>query len=187
MKVLTDAQIRSWFKRIDRSPQNNEDYLDLGPSGFCFSHGEARSIHLDYPQTLERLPFFARYLATLGNDDSSFRGALLWITEWGRWNSLDEGIGYRLVESLNKASGQPSSFEVGQGHVFRADELEESLGMLLQPMIFGWDAYYLPDWAYGFDEFFTYVSHDSYVNIVTRIVLRSSIPAASRSRLLSEA
>ena len=23
------------------------------------------------------------------------------------------------------------------------------LGMLLQPMIFGWDAYYLPDWAYG--------------------------------------
>jgi hypothetical protein len=98
----------------------------------------------------------------------TFRGALTWITEWGVWNALDEGIGYRLVESLNRASGQPSSFEIGQGHAFRADELEESVGMLLQPMIFGWDAYYLPDWAYGFNDFFLYVSHDSYVNIVTR-------------------
>lgn len=92
----------------------------------------------------------------------------MWITGWGAWNALDEGIGYRLIECLNRASGQPMSFEISQVHAFRADELEESIGMLLQPMMFGWDTYYLPQWAYGLDEFFLHVSHDSYVNVVTR-------------------
>ena len=40
--------------------------------------------------------------------------------------------------------------------------------MLLQPMIFGWDAIYLPRWSYGTDQFFLHVSHDSFVSIVTR-------------------
>jgi len=25
--------------------------------------------------------------------------------------------------------------------------------MLMQPMVFGWDAYYLPQWSFGFEEF----------------------------------
>lgn len=35
-------------------------------------------------------------------------------------------------------------------------------------MTFGWDAFYVPRWSYGYDEFFLYVSHDSFVSIVTR-------------------
>ena len=35
-------------------------------------------------------------------------------------------------------------------------------------MIFGWDAYYIPRWSYGTDEFFLHISHDSFVSIVTR-------------------
>ena len=56
-------------------------------------------------------------------------------------------------------------------------------------MIFGWDTYYLPRWQYGLDEFFLRISHDSYVNVVTRTkqTLRPSIPAASGTGLLSEA
>ena len=40
--------------------------------------------------------------------------------------------------------------------------------MLVQPMVFGWDAYYLPHWTYGTHQFFIYISHDSFVSIVTR-------------------
>ena len=46
--------------------------------------------------------------------------------------------------------------------------LINAIGMLLQPMIFGWDATYLPRWCYGPDEFFLHVSHDSFLSIVTR-------------------
>ena len=32
--------------------------------------------------------------------------------EWGVWNSRDEAIGYRIVESMHRAAGQPKAFEV---------------------------------------------------------------------------
>jgi hypothetical protein len=57
---------------------------------------------------------------------------------------------------------------VAPGHQFRADELRDAIGMLLQPMIFAWDSYYLPTWSYGTGEFFLHVSHDSFVSVVTR-------------------
>jgi hypothetical protein len=69
---------------------------------------------------------------------------------------------------MNIAAGQPKAFEATPGHSFRADELPNAIGMLLQPMIFGWDATYLPRWSYGPDEFFLHVSHDSFLSIVTR-------------------
>ena len=133
-----------------------------------FAHPEASCIDIEYPPKLERLPFFAGYLATLGYEAKDFQGALLWFTEWGVWNSLDEGIGYRIIETMHSAAGQPRSFETGPGHTFRADELQEAIGMLLQPMVFGWDAMFVPWWAYGYNEFFLHVSHDSFVSAVTR-------------------
>jgi hypothetical protein len=69
---------------------------------------------------------------------------------------------------MNAAAGQPKSFEAAPGHRYRADELPDTIGMLLQPMIFAWDSYYLPIWSFGTDEFFLYISHDSFVSVVTR-------------------
>jgi hypothetical protein len=133
VKVLTKAQVTEWLNWFKTSPQKCDERLSFDEIGPFFTHSEASCIDLAYPAKLERLPFFARYLATLGYESWHFRGALLWITEWGVWNDLDEGVGYRVVESMNRAVGQPSSFEVGLGHSFRADELVETVGMLIQP------------------------------------------------------
>ncbi len=133
-----------------------------------FSSPEAACIDLEYPAKLERIPFFARCLATIGYEVQDFAGALIWFSEWGVWNAQDEASGYRIVEAFHAAAGQPCSFEAGLGHSFRADELCETTAMLLQPIVFGWDAFFIPAWNYGSDEFFVYVSHDSYATIVTR-------------------
>ena len=69
---------------------------------------------------------------------------------------------------MNIAAGQPLSFEMARGHQFRADELTDAVGTLMQPMIFGWDSFYLPQWSYGTGEFFLFISHDSFVCLVTR-------------------
>jgi hypothetical protein len=111
---------------------------------------------------------FARYLATIGYEPGHFSGALLWFTEHGVWNYADEGIGYRIVEQMNSAGGQPCSFENSPWHHFRGDELNEAVAMFLQSMIFGWDAYYLPQWSWGTGEFFVHVSHESHLLIVTK-------------------
>lgn len=136
--------------------------------GFFFSYPEASFITLHYPPKLERLPWFARFVATLGYDEVDFQGALLWITAYGVWNEREEGIGYRVMENLSRAAGQATSFEAAPAYQFRADELVEAIGMMMQPMIFGWDAYFVPQYSYGVEECFLKISHDSYVRVETR-------------------
>jgi hypothetical protein len=165
LETLGLTEVHEWFEKI---PKGNPEYVHCDARGLFFTHPEASCIDLEYPPKLERLSFFARLLSTIGYGDEYFQGALLWLREWGVWNLSDEGIGYRIIEGMNRAAGQLSSFEVAPGHVFRADELPDAIGMLIQPMIFGWDAYYYPLWSYGTGELFLFVSHDSFVTIVTR-------------------
>lgn len=166
MRVLTAAEVDKSFRFYEKLGDEYVHYDD-GREPF-FTHSEAACIDVEYPPKLERLPFFARYLSTIGYDDWDFEGALIYFKEWGVWNLSDEGVGYRIVERMHAAAGQSVSFEVAPGHEFRADELTDAVGMLMQPMIFGWDAFYLPRWSYGTGQFFLHVSHDSFVNIVTR-------------------
>lgn len=167
MKVLTSGEIAEWFEIFKTLGELN-DYVQCDDRGLFYSHPEATCIDLEYPQKLEQLSFFGHYVATIGYEEKDFQGALIWFTEWGVWNEFDEGVGYRIIERMNIAAGQPKSFEVAPGHRFRADELPDAIGMLLQPMIFGWDCYYFPRWSYGTGEFFLHVSHDSFVTVVTR-------------------
>lgn len=162
--VLSDPEVRDWFARV---PSRGSEHIQCDKDGLFFVHPEANCIDVEYPPKIERLPFFARYLATLGYEDWDFRGAVLWVANWGIWNPQDEGLGYRIIEGMNRSAGQQQSFEASPGHKFRADELIEATGMLLQPMIFSWDAFYVPMWSYGSYQFFLHVSHDSFVAIVT--------------------
>jgi len=164
VKVLTKTEFEQHFAAI---PSGSE-YVRCEGRELFFEHPEANCINIEYPAKLERLPFFARYLATVGYETVDFRGALIWFTTWSVWNELDEAPGYRIVEAISIAAGQPISFEAGSGYWFRADELEQAVGMLLQPMVFGWDAWYYPNWSYGTGQFFLHVSHDSFVSLVTR-------------------
>ena len=165
MRVLGREEVRQWFSGF---PGSSADYVQCDESELFFTHPEAKCIDLEYPAKLERLSFFARFLATVGYDPKDFEGAMIWFTAWNIWTSEDEAPGYRIVEAMNRSGGQPASFEAAPGHLFRADELPDAIAMILQPMIFGWDAYYLPRWAFGTDEFFLHISHDSFVSVVTR-------------------
>ena len=165
MIVLSQSDARKQFNH-QSMPANEQVLVDeFGP---FYAHPEADCIFVSFEEKIERFSFMARCLAAVNRDAVDFRGAISWVQEYGVWDELDEAVGIRLVEKLNIAAGQPMAFEKGNSHSFRADEFFESVGMLLQPIIFGWDAVYLPTWAYGRDDFFTFVSHDSYAVVVTR-------------------
>jgi hypothetical protein len=164
LKVLTKPEVEEWLAGFP----GGTDRVHCDERGVFFTDPEASCIDIEYPPKLERLPFLARYLATISYESQDFNGALIWFTEWDVWNRLEEGVGYRIIEAMHRGAGQPKAFESAPGHLFRADELTEATGMLLQPMIFGWDAIYLPNWTYGTEQFFLHVSHDSFVSVVTR-------------------
>jgi hypothetical protein len=165
MRVLSEAEIHSSFASFG---QFGKDRIQCDEHGPYFEYSEADCILLDYPSKLEQFPFFVRLLARLGYEDADFEAARLWFTQSGVWNSREEAIGYQIIESINCAAGQPTSFEAGPGHLFRADEFTAAVAMLMQPMLFGWDAFYLPVWSFGVEEYFLHVSHDSVVCVVTR-------------------
>lgn len=168
MQVLTAEEVVKWFQEFENW-EPDSDYVHADKDGLFYTHPEASCIDLEYPAKLEQFPFFSHCVATMGYEDQHFDGALIWFYNWGVWNLSNEGIGYRIVENMNAGAGQPKSFEVAPGHRFRADELSDAIGMLMQPMIFAWESYYLPIWSYGgSSDFFLNISHHSIVSIVTR-------------------
>lgn len=171
MQVLSAEEVAKWFQGF-QNLEPDSDYVHADEDGLFYTHPEATCIDLEYPAKLEKLPFFARRVATIGYEEQHFDGAMIWLYNWGVWNLFEEGIGYRIVERINAGVGQPKSFEVAPGHRFRADELSDAIGMLMQPMIFAWDSYYLPIWSYGgSSDFFLHISHHSIVSVVTRTKL----------------
>jgi hypothetical protein len=165
LKVLSKFEVENFLEAHAKIGHDRIQHEGLRP---FFTGPEVGEIVLEYPPKLERLSYFARVIPTIGYEPAHFSGALLWFTTWGVWNESDEGVFYRIVEGLRAGAGQSASFEAFPGQLYRADEFTESIGMLLLPMIIGWDAYYFPTWSWGVPEFFLQVSHDSYVVIVTR-------------------
>ena len=109
MHVLSAGEVADWLQGFENLGVAS-DYAHADKNGLFFTHPEAACIDLEYPLKLERLPYFARYLATIGYEEQDFQGALLWSVNWGVWNSREESIGYRIVEQMNAGAGQPKSF-----------------------------------------------------------------------------
>ncbi len=162
MKVLTAEMIA---KSFEGSAKLDDNYVKYDDRHLHFTHPEAAQFTIRFPKKVEQLPYFVRSLALLGYEQIHFRGAKIWFTDAGIWDEFLEGIGYQILESMNTAAGQPMSFWEARGYDFRADELVKTLGVLIQPMIFGWDAYYLPS---GCSEYFLKISHHSCVDVHTK-------------------
>ena len=105
MQTLSKSDVLNLFAGF---PSPRTDYVQCDGNGLFFAHPEANCIDLEYPPKLERLPFLARLLATVGYDPKDFEGALLWLTTWGVWNSTEEAAGYQIIEALNRGGGSTS-------------------------------------------------------------------------------
>jgi hypothetical protein len=112
-----------------------------------------------------QLIYLARLVAHLGYEEIHFRGAYLWITTWGIWNTQEEAIGFKILEQFRRRYGENRSLAAAPGNYFRDDEFTESVCCLLQPMVAGWDAYYVPRWAFGYLDYLVSVNHDGFINI----------------------
>lgn len=162
MMVLTAEMIA---KSFEGSAKLGDDYVKYDDDRLHYTHPEAAQFTIRFPKRVEQLPYYVHHLGLLGYEQQYFMGAKIWFTDTGIWNEFQEGIGYQILESVNTAAGQPMSFCKAVGYDFRADELVKALGVLMQPMIFGWDAYYLPR---VYDDYFLQISHHACVDVHTK-------------------
>jgi hypothetical protein len=161
MIVVTDKEMR------DSLAQHEE--LQCEGDHLRFDHPEARAICVDlHVQEPHQLVHLARLVAHLRYDEIDFHSASLWITQSGVWNNLDEAVAFTALERFRQRFGENRSLDAAPGHLFRHDEFVESVACLPQPMLIGWDPYYVPRWAWGRLDYFIFVSHDCFLHIETR-------------------
>jgi len=160
MQVVTDDEMREFL--------NRDDDLRCDGRQLSFHHPEAKTIIVDLRVSEpHQLVYLARLAAHLHYDEARFRGASLWITQWGVWNPLVEAVAFRAIERFRQGYGDNRSLTTATGHSFRDYEFVESVACLVQPMLVGWDAYYVPQWGGGLN-YFLFVSHDGFLDIETR-------------------
>lgn len=160
MTGATTVEIRSFLQSMG---------LQCAAREVSFPDSSHNAIRVDFRiQEPHQLLYLARLLAHLTYDEVHFRGATLWVTAFEIWNPLEEAITLKLFEQCRRSYGEIRSLESAPGTYFRHDEFVESVCCLLQPMLIGWDAYYIPTWAYGGLDYFVAVSHDGFASVETR-------------------
>ena len=88
---------------------------------------------------------------------------LLWITEWGIWQSSEN---LHLYYKIRQAYGDHRLLNEAPGHLFLAHETEDLASFLQIAMLNGWGGYVLTVAGYV-DAFF---SHDEYIDFFAKEV-----------------
>lgn len=102
--------------------------------------------------------------ALIGGDTTfPFRGALLWIRQWGVWSESVERVGFRIMQAIRSLHGDETRFEIAPGYLFES-ELVDLHVCLVQPMLIGWDAFLVPHSG----EYLIATSHDETTCILSR-------------------
>lgn len=98
-------------------------------------------------------------LADSNNEpDGTFQGGLLWFREWAIWSAAIDEIGVYIVEALRGNGGDLDAYPAQE---FGATDLRRALAALLQPLLFQWDAYFVPTSG----QHFIFISHESTIQI----------------------
>jgi hypothetical protein len=109
---------------------------------------------LSYPREPHRIYQLAYWVASC----LTYRmPALLWITEWGIWESSEN---WHLYYTLRRSHGDRLLLHEAPGHLFLQHEVEDLASFLQVSMLNGWGGYLLTEANYV-NAFF---SHDEFVD-----------------------
>lgn len=126
---------------------------------------EADCFSVDVPERGSSLPFLSRTLALLEvEEESQFAGGFLWFDLWDIGSPQLDKIGWTIVERMRLSYGEFRPIEAAPAHRFRSDESTQLQGLLLQPLIFQWDA----NLVYSKRDRFVHVSHDGFILVASK-------------------
>jgi hypothetical protein len=155
MKLFTAEEVRAWCGAHDLEINSNR-FLNYGTENlYCFS--------ISLEEKASRVIALADYLVPTW-PDIPFAGALLWIRERGMWGDFSENTGAMMLRQMRMANGATKPLEGFPGQLFAADELAEFHSYFLLPLLFGWDAFVIPEGK----DYFLFVSHDGIVEVVSQ-------------------
>lgn len=156
MRALLLDEIGEFFQSPPlRFRCNKEGYL------MCAQH-EGDGISIAIPSEASKVAVLANNLLEL-EAENGYYGALIWLTNWDVGTPAIEQCGLKMLEQMRRGYGLVASIENAPGHLFRSDELVDTLAFLMLPMLFGWDAFYVPHGS----NYFVYIRQNGFLFVVT--------------------
>ena len=149
MRFLTLAEIKNWCESAE---------IPLTPRGTpAHPSTERHHVHLNIPQSFTRLAWFCQHLErSLQPRDI----CLLWVTDWGTWESSEN---LHLYYKLRQSYGDSRLLQEAPGHLFLGYETPDLVSFLQIGIICGWDMHLLPTVGYAR----AFLSHDEYVEFAS--------------------
>jgi len=155
MKFFTTQEAKGWCEARGLKVTDNH-YLRYEPEHpHCFTVGLE-----DKPSSVIAM---AEYLMPSW-EEVPFEGALLWIRERGIWGDHSERTGGVIIEQMRLARGEAAALAERPAHLFSRDEVYETHSFFLIPVLFGWDAFLVPECG----DYFVFASHDGVAEVVGR-------------------
>jgi hypothetical protein len=87
----------------------------------------------------------------------------MYFTDWGYSPPHIENCVLRILEQMRRGYGVTASLESAPAQLFRSDEIIDVHAFLTIPLLFGWDAYFMP---YG-TRYFAFARENSSMFLVT--------------------
>jgi len=144
LRFYTQAECEEWLAGLQRVKP------DVAP--------DTHAARLQFPRETYQFYAYAHWIAT----SLTYREpTLLWITEWGIWQSSEN---LHLYYKLRQTYADHRLLHEAPGHLFLGHEIEDLTSFLQISMLNGWGGYVLTRAGYV-NAFF---SHDEYIQFFAR-------------------
>jgi hypothetical protein len=164
MEFLSKSEIDTWCqsREIVLSNRGFLRYEKGGTKGFTIVLNEkpADVINLG----IRLIPDLDELSMLPGPSATPFSGALMWVRERGIWGKTEENTGEMMISQLRLARGETAPLSKRPGHLFGHNEFYETQSFFMIPLLFGWDAFVVPENG----DYFVFVSHDDVIAVVSR-------------------
>jgi hypothetical protein len=155
MKCLDKSACEKWCG--DRS------ILVRANEQLSYASGQ-NAIEIPVPKFTQGVVDLAYALLAREQDEIPFGGALLWFSDWDIWSESIEQYAMKMWRNMRLAYGEKMPFNEAPGHLFNADEFVDAQGFFLIPLMFQWDAFWIPNHG----DYFAFASHDEILFIFAR-------------------
>jgi len=154
MRTMSDAQAHGWCAERDV-------HVELGPpGGLRLGDGGESRFRVSVPDEATAVVALAYVIVMTGvesYEEENFKGAMVWMRRWEIWSESIDRVGYSFM-------GADAPTDQTPARLFAAGEFVGAQAALSLPMMFQWDALFVPAMA-GFS---VEISHHGHFDFIVR-------------------
>jgi hypothetical protein len=137
MKALTTMEARKWCLQDAAGLRVTRD------DTLRYKHPREHKFFITAPTEHHDIVVLTRAIL-LFQGEGDFSGGFIWLQRWDIGSPQIVRVGWRILEDIRRAHGEPRSLETAPAQFFRDDELVELHAFLVQVVAFGWLADFVP-------------------------------------------